>query len=99
MNQETMIKILTILIDVYDASDELLELSQKLSGCCVDSDSLVMRIMYISEAIKWFSPLYQAGVDRGVDWEESAVGRILERRELTAEERAVRLLCDCTREV
>ena len=83
-------KILTILIDVYDASDELLDLSQKLSGCCVDSDSLVMRIMYISEAIKYFSPLYQAGVD--CDWEESAVGRILERRELTAEERAVRLI-------
>ena len=96
MERERELKILTILIDVYDASDELLDLSQKLSGCCVDSDSLVMRIMYISEAIKWFSPLYQAGVDRGVgcgvDWEESAVGRILERRELTAEERAVRLI-------
>ena len=61
MERERELKILTILIDVYDASDELLDLSQKLSGCCVDSDSLVMRIMYISEAIKWFSPLYQAG--------------------------------------
>ena len=57
--------------------------------------------MYISEAIKWFSPLYQAGVDRGVDWEDSAVGRILERKDWRAEERAVsvRLMGDCTRGV
>ena len=101
MERERELKILTVLIDVYDASDELLDLSQTLSGCCVDSDSLVMRIMYTSEAIKWFSPLYQAGigidcenesgVECGLDWEESAVGRILDGGG-SAEERARMLM-------
>ena len=87
-NMELTIKILATLIKVYDASDELLEVCQRITGYSLDSNSIAARVLCVSDAIKWFSPMY----DSKVDWEDSPVSMILERKDWSEKERAVKLL-------
>ena len=78
---------LTDLIRVYDAANQLYQLSQQLTGPTLSQGSVISELMRVTDVIKRMSPLYEAGVD----WEESSVRMVLDG-EGSAEERAKKLL-------
>lgn len=82
------LEVMTDLLSVYDATEELLEISRTLVGRTIDGDSILLRLLKISDVIKQFSPLYNPYVD----WDDSVFGRVLEDRTLSNEKRALMLL-------
>ena len=78
---------LTDLIRVYDAANQLYQLSQHLTGPTLSQGSIVSELMRVTDVIKRMSTIYEAGVD----WEESRIRKVLDG-EGSAEERAIALL-------
>ena len=82
---------LTDLIRVYDAANQLHQLSQQLTGPTLSQGSIVSELMRVTDVIKRLSPLYEVEYESGVDWEESRIRKVLDGKG-SAEERAERLL-------
>ena len=82
---------LTDLIRVYDAANQLYQLSRQLSGPGLSERSVIGELMRVTDVIKRLSPLYEEEYEAGVDWEESRIRKVLDG-EGSAEERAERLL-------
>ena len=78
-------------IRVYDAANQLYQLSQQLTGSTLSQESVVSELMKVTDVIKRLSPLYEEEYEAGVDWEESRIRKVLDG-EGSAEERAERLL-------
>ena len=85
---EPTLRNLTDLIRVYDAAASLYHFCQKLTGFELSSGSIVSELLRVTDVIKRMSSLY----DPDVDWDDSAVATVLDNQELSAEERARRLL-------
>lgn len=82
------IKNISDLIAVYDAANELRQLSYRLNGFTVDSKSILSELLKVTDVLNRISPLH----DPKLDWEDSPVKHILDNRSLTSEERARRLM-------
>ena len=56
--------------------------------------SIVSELLRVTDVINWMSPLSTISTlyDPGVDWEESRVRMVLERKDLSVEERAEKLM-------
>ena len=92
--QEIQVKNLTDLIRVYDAANQLYQLSQQLSGPGLSERSVIGELMRVVDVIKRMSPLYEEEYENGVDWEESRIRKVLDG-EGSAEERAMALCTVC----
>ena len=79
---------LTDLIRVYDAANQLYQLSQQLTGPTLSQRSIISELMRVTDVIKRMSTIYEKA---GVDWDESRVRKVLDG-EGSAEERAKKLL-------
>ena len=82
---------LTDLIRVYDAANQLYQISRHLTGPGLSEGSIVSELMRVTDVIKRLSPLYEEEYEAGVDWEESRIRKVLDG-EGSAEERAMALL-------
>ena len=85
---EQMVKNLTYLIHVYDAADSLYHFSHQLTGHTLSPHSIVSELLLVTDVINHMSTLY----DPEIEWEENPVREVLDRKELSAVERAERLV-------
>ena len=76
---------------IYDATNQLYQLSRQLSGQTLSQGSVISELMRVTDVIKRLSPLYEEEYEADVDWEESRVRKVLDG-EGSAEERAELLL-------
>ena len=72
---------------IYDATNQLYQLSRQLSGPTLSQGSIISELMRVTDVIKRMSAVNEAGVD----WEESRIRKVLDG-EGSADERAERLL-------
>ena len=82
---------LTDLIRVYDAANQLYQLSQQLTGPTLSQESIVSELMQVTDVIKRMSTIYE---EADVDWDESRIRKVLDG-EGSAEERAMVLCTVC----
>ena len=85
---EQMVKNLTYLIRVYDAADSLYHFSHQLTGHTLSPHSIVSELLLVTDVINHMSSLY----DPEIKWEENPVRKVLDQKELSAKERAERLV-------
>ncbi len=75
---------------IYDATNQLYQLSQQLTGPTLSKGSIVSELMRVIDVIKRMSTIYE----ESVDWEESRVRKVLDRKDMSAKERAMQLLME-----
>ena len=86
--REQMVKNLTYLIRVYDAADSLYHFSHQLTGHTLSPHSIVSELLLVTDVINHMSALY----DPEIEWEENPVREVLDRKEMSAKERAEMLV-------
>ena len=86
--REQMVKKLTYLIRVYDAADSFYHFCHQLTGTTLSSGSIVSELLLVTDVINHMSVLY----DPEIEWEENPVREVLDRKDLSAKERAERLV-------
>jgi hypothetical protein len=83
-----MVKNLTYLIRVYDAADSLYQFCHQLTGHTLSPHSIISELLLVTDVINHMSALY----DPEIEWEENPVREVLDRKDLSAKERAIALL-------
>ena len=86
--REQIISIMERLIRVYDAADSLYHFCHQLTGHTLSPHSIVSEVLLVTDVINHMSALY----DSEIEWEENPVREVLDRKEMSAKERAERLV-------